>query len=48
VIAALNARAAAMGLATAPGMEHAAAARTEGWIALPTSGLAELISERRT
>ena len=42
VVAALNARAAALARVTAPGVEHAAAARTEGWIALPTGGLADL------
>jgi len=46
VIAALNARAAALGRATTPTAEHAAAARTEGWIVLPTSNLADLIAER--
>lgn len=47
VIAALNARAAALGRATAPTAEQAAAARTEGWIALPTSNLADLTREPR-
>ncbi len=42
VIAALTARAAAQGLATQPGPDHAEAARTEGWIALPTTSLNEL------
>jgi predicted nuclease with RNAse H fold len=37
VIAALTARAAARGLATAPDGAQAATARTEGWIALPLS-----------
>ncbi|WP_173083069.1 DUF429 domain-containing protein [Phytohabitans rumicis] len=39
LIAALTARAAALGLATRPDDEHLATARTEGWIALPTSPL---------
>jgi len=43
VIAALNARAAAHGLTTTPGPEQLYAARTEGWIALPTGNLADLI-----
>jgi predicted nuclease with RNAse H fold len=47
VIAALNARAAALGHATTPTPEHAAAARTEGWIALPTT-LTDLTEQRRT
>jgi predicted nuclease with RNAse H fold len=42
VVAALNARAAALCLVTQPGIEQAAAARTEGWIALPTGSLADL------
>ena len=37
-----GARAAALGRVTGPGVEQAAAARTEGWIALPTGGLADL------
>jgi predicted nuclease with RNAse H fold len=45
VIAAVNARAAGTGRATKPTAEHAAAATTEGWIALPTSNLAELRHE---
>jgi predicted nuclease with RNAse H fold len=40
VVAALNARAAALGRATTPSTEAAA---TEGWIALPTCDLAELV-----
>lgn len=44
VIAALNARAAATGRATTP-TEHSTAARTEGWIALPTSDLDDLPHE---
>ena len=43
VIAALNARAAALQLATTPDAEQLGAARTEGWIALPTGTLADLI-----
>jgi hypothetical protein len=43
VIAALNARAAALGLATTPAAEQLDAARTEGWIALPTGNLADLV-----
>ena len=42
VIAALNARAAALGLTTTPAAEQLSAARTEGWIALPTGNLADL------
>ena len=42
VIAALNARAAALGLTATPGAEQLDAARTEGWIALPTGNLADL------
>jgi hypothetical protein len=42
VIAALNVRAAALGQTTAPTAEQAAAARTEGWIALPTADLNDL------
>ncbi|WP_433130169.1 DUF429 domain-containing protein [Micromonospora sp. CA-240977] len=45
VIAALSGRAAAIGKATRPNAEQRAAARTEGWIALPTcppSGLFEV------
>jgi hypothetical protein len=44
VIAALNARAAARGQGTAPTTEQAVAAQTEGWIALPTHDLAELVN----
>jgi predicted nuclease with RNAse H fold len=43
VIAALNARAAALALTTRPSHEHLDEARAEGWIALPTCGLAGLI-----
>jgi len=42
VIAALTARAAFLGRTIPPGPEHAAAARTEGWIMLPASRLSEL------
>jgi predicted nuclease with RNAse H fold len=42
IIAAVTARAAAHGLATRPGSDQLDAARTEGWIALPTSTLREL------
>jgi hypothetical protein len=42
VVASLTARAAAVGLTAQPGEAHAAAARKEGWIHLPTSGLAAL------
>jgi hypothetical protein len=43
VIAALNARAAALGPTTTPGAEQLDAARTKGWIALPVGDLADLI-----
>jgi predicted nuclease with RNAse H fold len=42
VVAALSARAAACGLATRPGPDQRDAARTEGWIALPTGSLPDL------
>jgi hypothetical protein len=42
VVAALTARAAQLGLTTRPGPHELAAARTEGWIAVPTTGLDEL------
>jgi hypothetical protein len=42
IVAALNARAAAVGRVTGPSAEQAAAARTEGWIALPTGKLEDL------
>lgn len=42
VIAALAARAALGGHATAPGDDHVGLARTEGWIALPTVPLRDL------
>lgn len=42
VVAALAARAVARGLTLRPDAEHAAAARTEGWIHLPSCGLDEL------
>jgi predicted nuclease with RNAse H fold len=44
VIAALNARAAARALTTTPNPEQLDAARTEGWIALPTGSLTDLIN----
>lgn len=43
VIAALSARAAAIGMATQPDDEQRMVARTEGWIALPTGPLSGLI-----
>jgi predicted nuclease with RNAse H fold len=43
VIAAINARAAALGLTTTPAAEQLDAARAEGWIALPTGNLADLV-----
>jgi hypothetical protein len=39
VVAAITARCAAIGLATRPDGDQLAAARTEGWIALPTAPL---------
>lgn len=45
VVAALAARAAALGRATRPTPAQAAAAATEGWIALPTGGLGDLADE---
>ena len=45
VIAALSARAAAIGKATRPDDEQRMIARTEGWIALPTCQLGNLIDE---
>jgi predicted nuclease with RNAse H fold len=42
VIAAMTARAAALGLTTPPSPDDIAAARTEGWIALPTTTLPAL------
>jgi Protein of unknown function (DUF429) len=42
VVAALTARAAVQGQATRPDRTQAAAARSEGWITLPTSPLTEL------
>ncbi|MEU9504693.1 DUF429 domain-containing protein [Micromonospora sp. NPDC048170] len=44
VIAALNARAAAIDMATQPDDEQRMVARTEGWIALPTGPLSGLIN----
>ena len=46
VVAALSARAAALGLATRPDERQARLARTEGWIALPTSPLTALLPPR--
>ncbi|GAB3970943.1 DUF429 domain-containing protein [Plantactinospora veratri] len=43
VIAALNARAAAIGMAVQPSDEQRPIARVEGWIALPTGSLSNLI-----
>ncbi|GAA1638108.1 DUF429 domain-containing protein [Nonomuraea maheshkhaliensis] len=43
VICALAARAAALGLATTPPPEHSETAAAEGWIALPTTPLNDLI-----
>jgi predicted nuclease with RNAse H fold len=45
VIAALAARAAALGRATAPAPRHRDAAATEGWIALPTGPLSDLVQD---
>ncbi|MGH3648783.1 MAG: DUF429 domain-containing protein [Micromonosporaceae bacterium] len=42
VIAALTARAAALGKTDRPSKEHAVAAATEGWIAIPASALSAL------
>jgi predicted nuclease with RNAse H fold len=44
VVAALAARAAKLGLVTAPDAEQAKLARTEGWIALPKGELHELLT----
>jgi len=44
VVASLTARAAAVGLTAPPDGAHAAAALDEGWIHLPSCGLAELVS----
>jgi predicted nuclease with RNAse H fold len=44
VIAALVARAAALGQVIQPDAEQREAARTEGWIALPTGGLSDLVT----
>ncbi|MGK5441428.1 DUF429 domain-containing protein [Micromonospora sp. URMC 105] len=46
VVAALTARAAAIGQATRPGPADLAAATTEGWIALPTTPLTSLTTSR--
>jgi hypothetical protein len=48
VIAALAARAAALGVATRPDPAQRALARAEGWIAVPTAPLAALVSPSRT
>jgi hypothetical protein len=45
VVAALNARAAALDRLTRPTTEHAPAARTEGWIALPVGELDDLAGD---
>ncbi|TDD66817.1 DUF429 domain-containing protein [Jiangella aurantiaca] len=42
VVAALSARAAALGLVTVPAGDQIEKARVEGWIAVPTCGLADL------
>ncbi len=42
VVAAMTARAAALGQVTVPGSDDAAVAPHEGWIALPTCTLEEL------
>ncbi|WP_431728921.1 DUF429 domain-containing protein [Verrucosispora sp. TAA-831] len=44
VVAALNARAAAIGMATRPDDEQREVARVEGWIALPTGPLSGLVA----
>ena len=46
VVAALTARAAAIGQATSPGPADLAVATTEGWIALPTTPLTSLTTSR--
>jgi hypothetical protein len=46
VVAALSARAAALALVTRPDERQAGPARTEGWIAIPTSPLDQLLSPR--
>jgi hypothetical protein len=43
VIAAMTARATALGLASRPDSRDADRARREGWIALPTHGLDRLV-----
>ena len=43
VIAALTARAASLGQTCPPGEDDLAAARTEGWIAIPSSPISQLI-----
>jgi predicted nuclease with RNAse H fold len=47
VIAALTARAASQGQTWPLGEDDLAAARTEGWIAIPNSPIGQLISDRR-
>jgi predicted nuclease with RNAse H fold len=47
VIAALTARAASQGQTWPPGEDNLAAARTEGWIAIPNSPIGQLVSDRR-
>jgi len=47
VIAALTARAASRGQTWPLGEDDLAAARTEGWIAIPNSPISQLISDRR-
>jgi predicted nuclease with RNAse H fold len=42
VVAAISARAALLGMATLPDVEQFDVARVEGWIAIPTRGLAEV------
>ncbi|MFE7868937.1 DUF429 domain-containing protein [Micromonospora humida] len=48
VVAALTARAAAIGHATRPGPAELASAVTEGWIALPTAPLTDLVTASAT
>jgi hypothetical protein len=47
VLAALTARAAALGRVTSPAEQDRAAAAVEGWIALPSGPLAELVEPDR-
>lgn len=44
VVAALTARAVALGQTATPAPEYASHARTEGWIALPTAQISDLVS----